>query len=105
MSESGSVAGAPHAWGWWVLEKLACVEPPLERRQSERTSVLIRDATEVLSWGGIPFSAVERKRWMPVLSDYVNVFGEAEAVLRDKGYQVWYVEAAKLFFAGSGAAC
>ncbi|MBK9033455.1 MAG: hypothetical protein IPL61_19685 [Myxococcales bacterium] len=36
---------------------------------------------------------------MPTLSDYVNVFGEAEAVLRDRGYQVWYDESLKHFFA------
>ncbi|MBL8622590.1 MAG: hypothetical protein JNK64_14850 [Myxococcales bacterium] len=36
---------------------------------------------------------------MPTLSDYVNVFGEATAVLHEKGYQVWYAEASKLFFA------
>lgn len=36
---------------------------------------------------------------MPTLSDYVNVFGEAVFVLREKGYQVWYDEASKLFYA------
>ncbi len=36
---------------------------------------------------------------MPALSEYTNVYGTALAILEDKGFQFWYVEAQQLYWA------
>jgi len=39
---------------------------------------------------------------IPTLSDYTNVTSEAIHTLQQKGYQVWFSEAAKLYYAERG---